>query len=384
MPWKVRGPVEERADFVRMADSGDYLMSELCRLFGVSRKTGYKRLRMWRELGEAGLLDQSRAAHHHPNATPVVIQEQLVRVREAHPEWGPQTILDHLRFAQPEIPWPAASTIGDVLDRAGLIHKRKRSRGVTPPDRPVVPPITGPNILWNMDFMGQFRTADGKYCYAFTITDTATRALLLFKGFLSPSYENTRNALEKVFREFGLPEAIRSDNGQPFISYRSLGGLSRLGAWLIKLGVTQVRTRPGCPQDNGIHERVHRTVRAKTTRPPAKSISRQQPLFDTVRYEYNHVRPHRALGGVPPMSLYTKSPRRLPRKLGPMEYPGHFEVRSVRANGDIKWKSRLFFLSEVLPGERIGLEETNDGIWTIYFGPLLLGFLNERKNKIEG
>jgi putative transposase len=384
MPWKVRGPVEERADFVRMADSGDYVFSDLCRLFGVSRKTGYKRLRMWRELGEAGLLDQSRAAHHHPNATPAVIQEQLVRVRQAHPDWGPQMILDRLRLEQPEIPWPAASTIGGVLDRAGLIHKRKRHRAVTPPTRPVLPPITGPNILWNMDFMGQFRTGDRKYCYALTISDTGTRSLLLFKGFLSPSYVNTRTALERVFREYGLPEAIRSDNGEPFISYRSLGGLSRLGAWLTKLGVAQIRTRPGCPQDNGIHERLHRTVRAKTTRPPASSLFKQQPLFDTVRHEYNHIRPHRSLGGVPPMSLYTKSPRRLPRKLGPMEYPGHFEVRSVRINGTIKWKSQLFFLSEVLSGERIGLEETNDGIWTIRFGPLVLGFLNERKKKIEG
>ena len=384
MPWKETAPVLERHEFVRLAGSGRYPFSELCRLFGISRKTGYKQLRRYEEGGWDALEDRPRAAHSHPNATDEELVEQLIKVRRAHPSWGPVKILDYLEPQHPEIHWPAASTVGEILDRAGLVKKRRRRRRITHPGRPLVAPALEPNLIWNIDYKGQFRTGNRTVCYPLTATDSFTRTLLLCQGFRRPTYLNTRAALQKCFSKYGLPQAIRSDNGEPFVSCRSLGGLSRLGVWLTKLGIQRIRTRPGCPQDNGIHERMHRTLKDETTRPPASSIAAQQKLFDRFCTEYNTVRPHEALSGKTPMSLYSPSPRTLPRKLPQMEYPGHFEVRTVRVNGDILWKGRLLFLSEVLGRERVGLEETADAIWSIYFGTLLIGIFNERERKIAG
>ena len=384
MPWKETAPVQERAEFVRLAESGRYRFSQLCELFGISRKTGYKRLRLYRQLGREGLADQSRAAHTHPNATPKGICRQIIRIREKYPEWGPEKILDYLREHKPDKPWPASSTAGEILEREGLIHKRRRRARRATPEKPRIETPRAPNELWNIDLMGWFRTGDGQKCHTLTATDSFSRALLLCKGLLHPTHADTRAALEACFKQYGLPLAIRCDNGEPFISYRSVAGLSRLSVWLIKLGIQQVRTRPGHPQDNGLHERMHRTIRSKAARPPAKSLAAQQPRLNAIRRVYNRVRPHRALAGKTPMSLYQASERRFPRKLPGLEYPEHFEVRKVRANGDLVWKSNLLFLSEVLAREPVGLEETDDGIWSIYVGPHMIAILDERRRRIIG
>ena len=384
MPWKETAPVLERAEFVRLAESGRYPFSQLCELFGISRKTGYKRLRLYRELGVSGLEDQSRAAHTHPNATPKWISRRIICVRKRHSDWGPEKILDYVIARHPEVPWPAVSTAGGILDREGLIHKRKRRSRTPSPKKPGVGAARSPNELWNIDLMGWFRTGNGQKCHTLTATDSYSRALLLCKGLLHPTHAETKAALEACFKRYGLPSAIRCDNGEPFISYRSLAGLSRLSIWLIKLGIPQVRTRPGHPQDNGLHERMHRTIRNKAVRPPARCLAAQQPRLNAIRRAYNFVRPHRALDGHTPMSRYQASARRLPRKLPQLEYPGHFEVRKVRANGDLLWKSKLFFLSEVFSREPVGLEEREDGIWSIYLGPVMVAILDEPRKRIIG
>lgn len=384
MPWKETDPVLERAEFVRLAESGRYPFAQLCELFGVSRKTGYKRLRLYNELGHRGLEDQSRAAHTHPNATPESVCKRIIAVRRKYDDWGPEKILDYLKLRQPKVSWPATSTAGEILDRAGLVQHRKRRARPGPPSKPRLEVPEGPNDRWNIDVMGWFRTGDGRKCYTLTLTDSFTRALLVCKGLLNPTYVDTRAALEACFKRYGLPRAILSDNGEPFISYRSLGGLSRLGVWWMKLGIQQFRSRPGHPQDNGLHERMHRTIRNKAVRPPASCLATAQPRLNAIRRTYNCVRPHKSLGGIPPMSLYKPSDRRLPRRLPQFEYPGHYEVRKVRANGDLIWKSNLFFLSEVFSREPVGLEEREDGIWSIYLGPLMVAILDEPRKKIIG
>lgn len=381
MPWKETAPVLERAEFVRLAASGRYPFTQLCELFAISRKTGYKRLRLYEELGWQGLEDQSRAAHTHPNATARSLCRRIVAVRRKYADWGPEKIIDFLTTRYPDVAWPAVSTAGEILDRAGLIKKRKR-RPRSVPGKPRIEPVGAPNELWNLDLMGRFRTGDGQPCHTLTATDSFSRALLICKGLLNPTHANARAELERCFKRYGLPVAIRCDNGEPFITYRGLAGLSRLSVWLIKLGIQQIRTRPGRPQDNGLHERMHRTIRSKAARPPASCLAAQQPRLNAIRRTYNYIRPHRALNGKTPMSLYQPSERRFPKKLPQLEYPGHFEVRKVRANGDLLWKSTLIFLSEVFAREPVGLEERDDGIWSIYVGPVMVAILDERRKKI--
>jgi putative transposase len=382
--WKETDPVMERREFVKMYLSRRYDMTRLCALFGVSRKTGYKMIGRFEQGGMEALENRSHAAHTHPNATDEGIAKRLIETKHRWPRWGPEKLLDWLRAHEPEVDWPAVSTAGAILQRAGLVKPKRARRVITHPGKPAVGPITEPNQLHNVDFKGNFRTRDGQWCYPLTLTDTFSRSLLLCQGYHHPSYANTRVALERCFREYGLPEAIRSDNGEPFVSSRSLAGLSRLGVWLIKLGINRVRTRPSSPQDNGLHERMHRTLKQETTLPPAGTLAAQQRRFNRFRSEYNQERPHNALGGQTPASCYAASPRAYPARIPAIGYEGHLEVRAVGSNGTIKWKGEMLFLSEVLSGERVGLEETDCGIWSVSFGPTLLGILDEQEGRILG
>lgn len=384
MSWRETDPVKEREKFVREYLSRRYDMATLCEVYGISRKTGYKFVERFREEGRAGLMDRSRASHSHPNATDEATARRILEAKAEHPRWGPVKLLDYLRAIDDETDWPAVSTAGEILKRAGLVRPRRRRRRITHPGRPRVGPITAPNQLLNLDYKGHFRTGDGRWCYPLTMTDTFSRSLRLCEGFHEPTYENTRASLEKYFRRHGLPDAIRMDNGSPFVSAQSLGGLSRLGVWLVKLGIERIRTRPGAPQDNGLHERMHRTLKEETALPPARTLRAQQRRFRKFIDEYNQVRPHASLGGATPASVYVPSTRLYPKRLRVMEYPGHVETRSVRTDGTIKWKGELLFVSEVLHGERIGLEETAYGIWSLSFGSVCLGILDEEQRKILG
>jgi transposase InsO family protein len=382
--WKETDPVKERKKFVELYLTRRYDMTTLCELFEISRKTGYKFVGRFAEGGWEELEDRSHAARTHPNATDATIAARIVAAKHEHPRWGPRKLLDYLRAEDSGTEWPAISTAGEILKGEGLVRPRRRRRAITHPGKPRIEPITEPNQLFNLDFKGHFRTGDRRWCYPLTMTDTFSRHLMLCQGFLEPSYENTRAAMEKCFREYGLPDAMRTDNGGPFVSSQSLAGLSRLGVWLIKLGVERIRTRPGSPQDNGLHERMHRTLKEDTAMPPAPNLRAQQRRFRTFFREYNEVRPHESLGGATPASRYSKPKRAYPSRMPDIEYPGYYETRSVQNTGTIKWKGEFLFVSAVLHGERVGLEETAYGIWSLYFGPTILGVLDEHEGRIIG
>lgn len=384
MTWKETDPVKERKKFVELYLTRRYEMALLCEMYGISRKTGYKFVQRFAEDGLAGLVDRPRAAHTHPNATDAALAERILEAKREHPRWGPEKLLDYLALKDPEAAWPAVSTAGAILKRKGLVKPNRRRRTITHPGKPEIEAISRPNELLNLDYKGNFRTGDGKWCYPVTLSDTLSRHLMVCDGSLEPTYLHTRATLERCFREYGVPEAIRMDNGAPFVSSQSLGGLSRLGVWMIKLGIAQVRTRPGSPQDNGQHERMHRTLKEETAMPPAANLKAQQQRFDAFVKEYNEERPHASLDGVPPATRYTKSTRSYPKRIPSIEYPGHFETRAVREGGAIKWRGESLFVSSVLYGERVGLEEVAYGIWSIYFGPMLLGILDEPEGTIVG
>lgn len=382
--WKEEDPVGERAAFVKAYLSKRYRMADLCAVFGVSTKTGHKTINRFNEDRLAGFSNRSRASHEHANATPPAISRLVIDTRLDHPRWGPLKVLQYLEARYPELNLPATSTAGAILAREGLVHRRKKRRSLIDPLKPQIGPITYPHQVNNIDFKGHFRTQDGVWCYPLTMTDTFSRTLLLCKALHGPTFIATKAALERCFREHGVPISLRSDNGEPFVSSRSLGGLSRLGVWLVKLGVIRHRSRLASPQDNAVHERMHRTLKEETARPPAQNLREQQKRFDSFVREYNEVRPHQSLDGKTPSSIYAPSPRPFPKRLPTIEYQAHFEVRGVRTDGTIKWKGNHVYLSQALSGERVGLVETDYQIWTVMFSTMTIGILDEREGRILG
>ena len=357
-------------------------MIELCDRFGISRKTGYKWLARFAEAGLPGLADQSRAPRACPHRTPKGVETALVRAREAHPHWGPKKLVAYLSRKQPELALPAASTAGDILRRHGLVQRRpRRAKPVHPGSTPLK--VDAPNQVWIADFKGQFPTGDGEFCYPLTVTDAHSRFLLACQALPSTHLAGAQPVFSRLFAEYGLPVAMRTDNGVPFAT-TALAGLSRLNLWWIKLGIRHQRIDPGHPEQNGRHERMHKTLKAETTRPPEWNLSLQQQRFVTFRREYNEERPHEALAQQPPLSQYAASDRRLPLHLPAPEYPGHLLIRRVSANGTISFGGRPLFRSEVLAGEHIGLEEVADGIWSLFFYDVLLGRFHERDWQVLG
>jgi transposase InsO family protein len=348
-------------------------MTALCEEYGVSRKTGYKWLNRFRVEGPAGLAERSRAPHVVPWAVTQAQAEAIVGLCRQHPSWGPKKLRAKLRAHAPRQPWPALSTIGDLLQREGLSRRHKRRRRAAPTPA-AVPPIVAPNDVWCIDFKGWFRTGDGAICYPLTVTDAFSRYLLCCRA-VAPDYAGCRGELERLFRQYCLPQALLSDNRPPFASLAA-GGLSRLSIWWIKLGIMPVRIVPGKPQQNGRHERMHKTLKAETTRPPAHTLAAQQHRFDEFRAEFNHQRPHEALGQAVPAAVYTTTPRSYPAKLADPAYASDFELRRVRSNGEIKWQGELIFIARPLVDEVIGLREDEDGNAIVYFGPVELGSID--------
>lgn len=302
--------------------------------------------------------------------------ELICAARQAHPSWGPGKLLDWLAPRHPRLRWPAVSTAGDLLARRGLVTKRRRRRQHRHPG--VVPPhTTAPNDLWTADFKGHFRTRDRLYCYPLTVADQHTRFLLACHGLLSTKGHGVRPIFERLFREYGLPRAIRTDNGVPFAT-TGIHGLSQLNVWWLRLGIQHQRIRPACPQQNGAHERMHKTLKAEAIRPPRSSLHTQQRAFNAFRGVYNQERPHQALRGRAPAMLYRPSPRPYPRRLPPVEYPGHFIVKRVTNAGTIRLRKRLLFIANALKQHPVGLEEVDDGVWSIHFCQVLLGRVDER------
>jgi transposase InsO family protein len=371
----------ERIRFVLDHERRFYSMTELCQRYGVSRKTGYKWLRRFKEGGTEAMADRSRRPHSCPHRTPDHCVDAILEKKRRHPSWGAKKIVPRLRSRYPDEPWPAISTGSAILERHGLVKPRRRLRKRGHQGRPDTP-MDKPNAVWTIDFKGQFRTRDGVYCYPLTLADGHSRFLLGCQGFLSPCLDSTKKTLTRLFREYGLPRIIRSDNGTPFAS-SAIGRISRLSVWWIKLGIYPELIEPAHPEQNGRHERMHRTLKAETARPPAGNLAAQQRRFNLFRTEYNEERPHEALGQETPASVYRPSDRPFPEKAPTIEYPGHFEVRRVSNNGGIRWNSRWVNVSHVLATESVGFEEVDDDLWNVYFGPVWLGRFHEKELKIE-
>ncbi len=382
MPWLETSPMEQRERFIDDHRLDLYTMTELCERYDISRKTGYTWLDRFDEAGRQGLGDRSRAPHHCPHRISDEIARLICDARRQHPSWGPDKLLDWLEPRHPDRDWPAVSTAGDLLTRKGMVKKRRRRRHYQHPG--VVPAITTqPNDLWTADFKGHFRTQDGIYCYPLTITDLHTRFLLACHGLLSTKGLGVRPVFDRLFRECGVPRAIRTDNGVPFAT-TGMHGLSQLNVWWIRLGIQHQRILPAHPQQNGAHERMHKTLKGEAIRPPRATLAAQQRKFNRFRHEYNEERPHQTLRGRTPASLYRPSPRAYTGSLPPIEYPGHFIVKRVTNAGTIRFKKRLLFLANALKQHQVGLEEVEDGIWSLHFCHVLLGRIDERDSIIRG
>jgi putative transposase len=381
MPWSQTSPMDQRTQFIADYLRETFSISELCEHYGVSRKTGYKWIDRYLTLGPVGLDEHSRRPRECPRQTSAHVVEALLEARRRHPSWGAKKLLTIVRKRHPDWPWPHRSTIYDILNRHGLIVPKNRRRTIGHPGKPNSP-IDAPNQVWSADFKGHFKTGDGIYCYPLTITDGYSRFLLGCQGLHSTSVREAKPVFIRVFKEFGLPKRIRTDNGVPFATV-SLARLSTLSAWWVRLGILPELIEPGKPQQNGRHERMHRTLKAETTRPPAANLPAQQRKFNRFREEFNQERPHEALDQQTPGSRYTPSPRTMPDKPPSLEYPDRFEVRYVSANGGIRWNHEWVNVSVCCAGENVGLEEIDDGVWNIYFGPLKLGRLHERHMRIE-
>jgi transposase InsO family protein len=366
--------MEEKLRFVAAVLAGEESMSELCQRFGISRKTGYQVYQRYRAEGARGLQARSRAPHVVPWAISEAQAEAIVGLRRAHPSWGPRKLRAKLAQRAPEQAWPAPSTIGELLRRQGLSRARRRRRQAAPQTSPLSVALSA-NDLWCIDFKGWFRTGDGARCDPLTVSDAFSRYLLCAQGLARTDYACCRSALERVFREYGLPRAIRSDNGAPFASL-GVRGLSRLSVWWVKLGIIPERIEPGKPEQNGRHERMHKTLKAECASPPASNLAAQQRRLDRFRHEFNHERPHQALGQTPPDRHYARSLRRYPERLEDPAYPPDYEPRRVRSNGEIKWQGELIFVGQALAGEVIGIRENHDGQGELYFGPLPLGLID--------
>ncbi|MGH8454003.1 MAG: IS481 family transposase [Nevskiales bacterium] len=381
MPWNQVTPMDERTQFIAAVLRHTLSISELCERHGISRKTGYKWIRRYQAEGPAGLHEQPRRPHGCPHRTADDIEAAIVEARQRHPHWGAKKLLRILSKREPRQHWPARATVCNILDRNGLIRHPRQRRQMGHPGKPSTV-ITAANALWSADFKGHFKTGDGIYCYPLTVTDNYSRMLLGCQGLLTTACADAKPVFRRLFQEYGLPHRIRTDNGVPFATV-SLARLSTLSAWWVRLGVLPELIEPGKPQQNGRHERMHKTLKAETTRPPAANLAAQQRKFNRFRIEFNHERPHESLNQETPDSLYTPSSRPYPSKLPRLEYPAHYERRLVSDNGGIRWNHHWVNVSCCCAGEYVGLEEIDNGVWEIYFGPLKLGRLLEEHMRIE-
>ncbi len=372
--------MEEKLRFVFEYEQRQRSMTELCASYEISRETGYVWLRRYRAMGVSGLVERSRAALRHPNQTAAEIEEMVLELREAHMSWGARKLKRVLERDEPGRRWPAASTIGELLKQEGLIVGRKKRRRTTPYSEPLAH-ADGPNRVWCADFKGWFRTGDGKRIDPLTISDAHSRYLLKCQAVAKTDTARVQAIFEAAFREYGLPEAIRTDNGAPFAS-SALAGLSRLAVWWMKLGIVPERIAAGHPEQNGRHERMHRTLKQEVAQPPAANWREQQRVMEKFRCEYNQVRPHEALGMQTPAAVYETSPRSFPARVPEPEYPDDMLVRQVRHQGEFRWNKQGVFLSEVLWGEPVGLLAEDDRFYTIYFTRFPIARFDSRQLRV--
>jgi len=353
-------------------------MSDLCRSYGVSRKTGYKWLERYVCEGPSGLHDRSRAPRHHPHAISESAKAAILSIKRQFSHWGPAKIRVRLQREHPRWrSYPAVSTIGEYLKRHGLVAKRKRRRRASP-TRGRLTTGRHSNDVWCADFKGHFWVGDGRRCNPLTISDHCSRYLLCCRHVDRMSYKLTKMQFERVFREYGLPLVIRTDNGSPFSS-RGLCGLSRLSYWWIRLGIHPERIEPGHPDQNGRHERMHKTLKDQTAKPPAADLHAQQQRFDSFCLEFNDYRPHESLDMKTPASCHSVSDRRLPARLPDICYPSFWTVRRVRDHGDVHYLGRRIFVTECLGDEYIGIERIDEDESRLWYCNYELGILDHRR-----
>ena len=373
MPWQEIGPMQERLGLVMDVLEGRYTVAEAARRRGVSRKTAYKCLDRYLEEGIAGLHERSRKPLTSPQATDARVRALLIEEKKCRPYWGPKKLVDVLSKRHRSLNFPAPSTAGAILKSEGLVERRRRR---PPPLAPIWDrdrtQADRPNRVWTIDFKGEFRLGNKDLCYPLTVVDLYSRDPRAIHALPSTRRMGVQAAMTEVFQRDGLPDVIRSDRGRPFAT-QGIGGISRLAIWWMKLGIRLERNDPGHPEQNGAHERMHRTLKAETTRPPQFDLAAQQLAFETFRVDYSLHRPHEGIGMRRPAELYVQSERAFPASLPAVNYPGHFEVRSVKNTGCIKWKNQLVFISEALHLEHVGIDEVDDGLWSVYFGPVELG-----------
>jgi putative transposase len=373
VPWKESRAMDERVRFIAAIQAdprGNF--TRLCERFGISRDKGYKWLARYKEHGPSGLEDRASVARRCPHKTDDAIADRIVAERKEHPHDGPKKLRRRM-LDRGELGVPAASTIGDILHARGLIRPR-RARLRVPPSPNQLDPCAEPNDVWCIDFKGHFLLSDKTRCDPLTLTDAATRYLLKCEAVSDTGEGGVRSELERAFREFGLPKKIRSDNGPPFAS-KALGGLSRLSVWWMQLGILPERIEPGKPQQNGRHERMHKTLKQHTASPPCSTKAEQQRAFDRFRRDYNDARPHEALGMTPPAAHYEPSSRAMPERPHEPEYADDVEVRRVDRNGQFNWRGERLLAGAPLTNQPIGFRHVDEDEWELFYGPLLIGHL---------
>lgn len=372
MAWQERSVVDERLRFAADLMSGYWSMSELCAAYGISRKIGYKWKARYEAEGPSGLLDRSRAPKQHGRATEAALVDLIVAEKLAYPHWGPKKLRARLKERLPELIWPAASTFGEILKRRGLVMARRMKR--RPLAQGALTEPAAPNLVWSADHKGFFRTRDGKRCEPLTVIDSCSRMWLALEATGSTSEAEARPVFERLFNEHGLPRVIRTDNGGPFVGC-GVTGLTLLSAWWTELGVAHERIDPGMPQQNGRHERAHGAM-SPLERAPSEDARAQQQAFDAFRREYNHERPHEALGQVPPARLYRNSERQMPAHIEEPVYPAEAAARRVRSGGEIKWRGGMVFIAHALAGKLVAVEDDEEiGAWRVRFYARPLGVI---------
>jgi transposase InsO family protein len=382
MPWQARSTMDEKASFIFEWESGESTISALCESFGISRTLAYRYINRYLDYGRAGLMEQSRAPRRVWNRTAEDLEQAVLELRRKKPRRGALKLQQLLREQFGRRPVPAVSTIELILKRHGLVKKRRRVRRI----REVHPifQADGPNEIWSVDFKGEFRMGNMRYCYPLTVMDTYSRYVLAVVGMHRPTFEGTKAVFQALFEQYGLPKQIHSDNGEPFASAVSLSRLTRLAVWFMELGIVPVYSDPAHPEQNGRHERMHEELKAEATRPPAYSLGPQQKKFDAFRQDYNEQRPHQALGQRRPREFYRRSRRRLSQNARPWKYPQGMVVKYVCRNGAIRWGfGKWVVVSTTLATRYVGLEEMAESKWRVYFRNTLLGYLDEESLRIQ-
>jgi putative transposase len=380
MPWEVINQMDLKKQLVNDWNNGCSCITDLSQKYRVSRPTIYKWLKRYERFGIKGLEEQSRAPKNCPNRTSQAILDLVIQQKLKNRKRGPRKVRAQLKRKYPELDFPAVSTIAYWLNKEGLVERRKKRLHVPPYTQPFCA-CDAPNDVWSIDYKGQFHMKNGRLCYPLTLSDNFSRFILGCQGLEGPRHDPTRHCVEAIFREYGLPLAIRFDNGTPFAG-RCIGGLSRLMIWWILLGIIPERIDKGAPQQNGRHERMHRTLKSEALNPVARNLKEQQEAFDIYRHDYNHDRPHESLCDQTPSDYYKKSNRPYVERPHPPDYGHDYLVRSVRHSGEIKFMGRMFFITELLAGLPVGLKEISDGLWQLQFSFYTLGSIDLRKNKI--